>query len=518
MGNKISVLCSCIRNQRHSKQSSRSSTLRDKKETESVTLPQPLRRRINHFDIWAPSTHDKDIIVVWLDEQIAIDLDTTIQMKILLNKINGHTLLFANKNAFFEFLETLTNETIFLIISGHVSADVLPCVHNKEQIHAIYIFCMQNDHYRSLADNYSKLRRVNNDHKELLLEIQKDIRIYMKQSIKFNSLSTDEQKSIIDLSLESTLFLWSYLLKDILINTDTTDDAKQIMLAYCRSQYELDNAMLTQIDEFEKTYKSEDAIEWYTKDSFVHRLVNKLIRTENINALLTLKFFIVDLSTCLKRKWEENLKQRAQESITVYRGAQLTNTEIENLKPNNIISPGGYLSTSESYETACIFAGNTIFEIEIDPLGRNLIFVNVAEYSQFPEEQEVIFDLGCIFKIVSVNCDEPNQKWTIKVIGVNEEEKLISEYIKMMKDEKKTSGYLDRLIDDFVHKIGYEQGIRLYEHFLRLSTDNVKKISNNCSRFLHVYEKSFDAPNVAILYGCFGWFFTQKAEYDLAIE
>ncbi|CAF3395113.1 unnamed protein product [Rotaria sp. Silwood2] len=491
MGQKISILYNYVCNLISSKRSQNVSSADNKIEEGSFILSQPPRRRINQFDIWTPCNHEKDLILVWMDEQIDIDSKNTMQMKILLNKVNEHTLLFSNKDRFVKFVETLTHETIFLIISGQVSADILSFANSNEQIHAIYIFCMQDDYYKNLIDHYSKLHHAYNNHVELILEVQKGIDIYKKQSMKFNSLSKDEQESISNLSLESALFLWSYVVKEILINTDKSDDAKQVMLAHCRSQYPSGDPMLAQIDKFEKNYQSKDAIEWYTKDSFVHKLVNKLIRIENIDALLHLKFFIVDLSACLKMKWEQDYSHRSYESIKVFRGAQLTNTEIEKLKPDCLISPNGYFSMSESLETASMFAGNTLFEIDIDPLVGNLIFANIAEYSQFPQEQEILFDLGC--------------------------EQLANDFFKTIKEKKKSNGYVDGLINDVVHKIGYEQFIRLYEHFLRLSTADTQKIVKNCFRFVNLYEKCCDASNVAVLYGCFGWFLTQRAEYDSAI-
>ncbi|CAF1022696.1 unnamed protein product [Didymodactylos carnosus] len=518
MGQPISTLCNCVCNQTCSKPSQRVSSLRNKAEVNSSVLSAPLTRCIYHFDIWTPSNHDKNLILVWLDEQMDIDLENTAQMKMFLQRINEQTLLFSSRARFVEFLETLTNESIFLIISGQFSIDLLPFVNSKEQIHALYIFCIQDDHYKSLINDYSKLRRVSNHHVELLLEIQKDISIYKKQAIKFNSLSKSEQNSITDLSPESALFFWSYLLKDILINTDKRDDAKEVMLAYCRLQCESDNTLQAQIDEFEKCYQSNDAIQWYTKDSFVHRLVNQSIKAENINALLHLKFFITDLSTCLKLKWKPDYIQRSHGFVKTYRGAQLTNAEIEKLKPDSLITPNGYLSTSESLETASIYAGNTLFEIDIDPLVENLIFANIAEYSNFPQEQEILSDMGCIFRIVSVVYDELNQRSVVKMIGVNEAEQLASDFIERIKHRKKTNGYFNGLLNDFVDIIGYERGISLYEYFLRLPTVGVQNVINNCSRSIHLYEKCCDASNVAILYGCFGWFFTQRAEYDLAIE
>ncbi|CAF1312256.1 unnamed protein product [Rotaria sordida] len=251
--------------------------------------------------------------------------------------------------------------------------------------------------------------------------------------MKFNSLSKDEQKSITNLSVESALFLWSYILKDALIDTDTKDDEKQVMLAYCRSQYQSNNSMLAQIDEFEQHYQSKDAIE------------------------------------------------------------------------------------CESLETASLYVVNTIFEIDVDPSVGNLIFANIAEYSQYPQEQEILFDLGCTFKIVDVTYDNSTQQSIVKMIGVNEVEQLFSDFVKKIEETKKTNRYFDGLINDFVNKIGYEQGIRLYEHLLRLSTTDEQKIHKKLFRFVNLYEKYCGTSNVAILYGCFGWFSTQRADYDSAI-
>jgi hypothetical protein len=80
------------------------------------------------------------------------------------------------------------------------------------------------------------------------------------------------------------------------------------------------------------------------------------------------------------------------------------------------------------------------------------------------------------------------------------------------------NGYFDGLISDFVHKVGFQKGLDLYQYFLTTSVHNRQKIMKNCSRYLKLYEKCCDVSNVVILFGCFGWFFTQRGEYDLAIE
>ncbi|CAF0977936.1 unnamed protein product [Adineta steineri] len=290
------------------------------------------------------------------------------------------------------------------------------------------------------------------------------------------------------------------------------------MIDYCRSEYQTNSTMLQQIDEFEKNYKSENAIEWYTKDSFVHRLVNRSLRTENINALTKLGFFIRDLSTSLKVKQENGVSHNNSGMVTVFRGTQLTDNEITKLKPGSLITTNGYLSTTRSLETACVYASNIVFYIEIDPSVGNLIFIDITEYSQFPEEEEVLFDLGSMFQIISVEYDETKQRSIVKMISANEGEKIANDYIKTIKDRKKTKGYFDGLLSDFVHQVSLKKFLQIYEHYLTVSTNDGTKIIKNLSKFLKVYEKCCDTSNITILFGSMGWFFMQRAEYDLAIE
>jgi hypothetical protein len=465
MGQKLSTLSNCFRKACCCKKKSKQlSELCDTKLDSSVLLP-PLTRRIDYFNLQIPTNHYKDLVLIWLDEKIDVDLENTIQMKNLLEQINEHTQMFSKREEFFNYLSSVTNQIIFLIISGQVSINVLPLIADNQHIHAVYIFCIEDYRYKDSINDYSKLRGVFIDHKNLIQEIHRDIRIYMEQLMKFNLLNTEEQKSIIDLSLESSEFLWCYVVKDVLVNIDTINDAKKIMIDYCRTEYKTNSAMLKQIDDFEENYKPEDAIQWYTKDSFLYRLLNKLIRTENINALFKFKFFITDLSLELKQKWENDYGPNYCESVKLYRGAELTDAERQKLKCGSLISPNGYMSTSMSFETACIYAINTIFEIEINPLVENLIFANIAEFSEFPQEEEVLFDLGCTFRITSVNHDDQNQRLVVKMIAVNEAEKLANTFIKTINEKKKTKGYLDGLISDFVHKLGYQKGLEFYQLF-----------------------------------------------------
>ncbi len=90
----------------------------------------------------------------------------------------------------------------------------------------------------------------------------------------------------------------------------------------------------------------------------------------------------------------------------------MSKEEIEILKNNTqqLIALNGFLSTSldkavaESYSHEVLFIIDTTFAITHGS------FANVAPFSHFPNEREVLFNLASVFKIVDVNFDDNSQK------------------------------------------------------------------------------------------------------------
>ena len=54
------------------------------------------------------------------------------------------------------------------------------------------------------------------------------------------------------------------------------------------------------IDEFEKNYKPENAIWWYTRESCFYRMMNKALRVQDFDMLFALRFFITDIAKQIK--------------------------------------------------------------------------------------------------------------------------------------------------------------------------------------------------------------------------
>jgi hypothetical protein len=79
---------------------------------------------------------------------------------------------------------------------------------------------------------------------------------------------------------------------------DLFEEARRL---YINNQFSLDV-----ITEFERDYQAEDHIKWHTRDSFLYRLVNKALRTQDICLIFKFRFLIQHIHRQLKNKQEKN--------------------------------------------------------------------------------------------------------------------------------------------------------------------------------------------------------------------
>lgn len=99
--------------------------------------------------------------------------------------------------------------------------------------------------------------------------------------------------------------------------------------------------------------------------------------------------------------------QRSQIGVLkLYRGLKLSQNEIANFEQNIgiLISTNGYLSTSRLRPVAYHFAKKrtnregvvgALFEYQVDlKQVKKIVIADIAQYSAFPEEAEVLVDIG----------------------------------------------------------------------------------------------------------------------------
>ena len=457
----------------------------------------------------------EDITVVWLgsERDISKSMDTRMSVRNIIN----YMTVFTNIDECIDYITSIQTEKVFLIVSDAFCRPVIPFIWNATQIKGIYIYCLDasNTYPNPIDDTYQKFRGSYSDKSCLISKLQEDASSFYSDILPISIIG---EKSIQDLNKESVSFMWFWLLLEILVRMPDTEIAKREMINECRMQYEYNGTEQDRIDTFENSYDPDKAIWWYTRDSFVYRLLNKALRTEDLDIIFKFRFIITDLYNQL-HKLQAQMIQSASDTFTVYRGQTLSTDELSTLKANinGLISMNTFLSTTMDKTVALIYAGDgsqrphfesVLFEICMNTfsIDTSKPFANIQNLSYFKDENEVLLSMGTIFRINSVeqlvNDDRIyNVKLTLSE-ETDEQIKSMTEHLR--KEMGETTSLLT--LGNFLRNMGkHDKAAAYYEILLeQLPSDHaeIPKVFNGIGKVkedlgeydmaIEVYEKARD--------------------------
>ncbi|CAF4153482.1 unnamed protein product, partial [Rotaria sordida] len=370
--------------------------------------------------------------------------------------------------------------------------------------------------YQHLLQKFTKLIGIYSKRHDLINSLKENIILVEKHLQTFNFYNQHKEKSTRDLSKESSEFLWFQMFKDVILRLPKDSRAKQQMIEFCQHYYHGNQKELKFIDEFKMNYQSNVAIKWYMKETFLYKIVNKALRTEDIEQLHMFRFFITDLSFNLAIEYQK-LKDKGEKIVMLYRGQKIEEEELKNLKQNedNLISTNGFLSTSRSKQLAIKFATKSttrtnvfpvLYEIECNIQKiESIIYADVAQFSDYADELEVLFDLGSTFEIVSINEDVHLNLWLIKLKASDKESKIAKEYIELNRKEEEESS-IELIFGKLLIDIGqYDQSLKYFQSLLLndpAQNQDIARINNligsayhskgNLEKALEYYERAYD--------------------------
>ena len=290
-----------------------------------------------------------------------------------------------------------------------------------------------------------------------------------------------------------------------------TLEARQELIDRCRSNYYDNRSQLAQIDEFERDYSSNDAVRWYTRSGFLFRSLNKALRTEDVGGLYSFRYFISDLSTMLE------VAHNNHDITKVYRGGQMNKDEIENYNVGNLVAANGYLSTSRDRSVAESFIGldsttgkspsrsrddpeqYALFVINIDrDCSPDTILADISGQSYFPNEDEVLFDMGTTFEITRIEYDWERHLWYIEMqssMEVTHYNREYEHYIRQLMAETKPTVLFGILLTDIGE---YELSTCYFQRLLTTMSDKHEDRANayyglaRIYRFTHQHNKALE--------------------------
>jgi tetratricopeptide (TPR) repeat protein len=238
--------------------------------------------------------------------------------------------------------------------------------------------------------------------------------------------------------------------------------------------------------------------------------------------------------------------------IRVYRAQKMSKEEIEILKNSvgEFISINSFFSTSLNRKQAQIFHDSSdrtdgieqvFFEINADPrLDKMKAFSKITSLSYFPGEEEVLFMIGSIFRLDSIQRDNEGV-WNIQMVLCSDNDHQIQTLFQYMKDELGT-GETNELI--FGHLLRKMNKLDCAEKYYRRFLNQLSSDDSNVSHCYHAlgliaddkgdyessliwYNKSLqmfiqtlqpDDPNIAITHNSIAIVHQRKGDYSLALE
>ena len=420
------------------------------------------------------STVSKNIIEtvwqIWLLNPI--NNSETIQQTLgQARSIIKHVNLFENILEFEQFLQNLSNyDRIVFIVDDLFAQEIIPKIHDVPQIFAIYIYTFNEQSDQSFyKQKFSKYRgRRSHTNKT---RGDRRVRRNSDESFSFDILSndTDEDKSTMKLDGQ---FLHSQLLVDSLQTMKSTSKEIEEFVQFCRDHSECKNSReyLKLLEEFQREYSSETCLWWYTRDTFVYRMLNKALRVQNIDVLFAFRFFIRDLAQQLKQnQWSS--------SGSVYRGQSLSKFELKRIQESigKLISINSFLSTTYFRSVADFYIGDggcglekVLFKIDFNPLIDGIKpFADITLISDFPQEGEILFMLGSIFQIEDVYCDENDSTWTIQLNLCSDNEQNLKSILQFLRQESNRCEFDLLAFGNVLHDMGeFEQAKNYYNRCL----------------------------------------------------
>ena len=379
--------------------------------------------------------------IFWLDAQVnAIEDNRLTQLK--LREISNHLKTFDDQDECYQRILSLSpQDRLVLIVSGRCGRQLVPQIHHLRQVSSIYVYCMDKKANEQWAKDFIKIKSVIVQLKDLIHVIKQDQkgRVKIEEPLTINIFNVNNKKDQSTTGLNGN-FIHSLLLIDVLIRMKPIESDKKQLIQLCKKEYRTNNMELILVREFEKDYRSDKALWWYTRNSFLYRMLNKALRVQNIDLLFLFRFVIGDIY--------QQLKQYQQQSpICVYRGQVISTDELNTLRQSidNLISINSFFSTSTNRQKALSFLNRSkttsdlcrvLFIIDADPrLVKSKPFADISSLSAYSNESEVLFMIGCIFRLIKIEETKNEEIVMIHMELCGDDEHDLKELFDYMKKE-----------------------------------------------------------------------------------
>lgn len=258
--------------------------------TQSMQYSSTKPSRISHVRMV------QNFLVVWLDASIdEVNNDDCRNSIAKLQQVVNTVNTFTDPDECIDFITDIKHEKAFMIVSGTFSQSVIPIIQNISQVNSVYIFCTNKAKLEQWGQQWSKVKGVFADVTPICEVLKQAAHDCDHNSVSLSFVKTSDEVSNQNLDELDQSFMYTQILKEILLTINFEQKHINEFLTYCREQLVGNTIQLNEVDKLEQEYRDHQPIWWYTYNSFLYPMLNRALRMMEVDLIIKMGFFVKDL-------------------------------------------------------------------------------------------------------------------------------------------------------------------------------------------------------------------------------
>lgn len=424
-----------------------------------------------------PQNPNTKFVVIWLDSNFN-ESDVIYRNSITrLQRISVSINPFTNINDCILFLNKMQDAKILMIIAEDLIDQIWPQIKSVSNIYSVYVISSDGEAKEYPKEEYDKIKGVFDKVEPIYGSLKRDTRPY-HQEILVMSIIPSSNYSKGDLKELNQLFIYWYLVKQLIVEMKHEKDAHKNVAEFCRKHYADDPNELKIIDEFAETYPDHSPVWWYTRQCFLYVMLNRALQTQDIEVIIKMSPFIHDLHRNLEKLQRDDIP-----FLALFRCQNATVEDFEKMKTSqgNLLSFNNFMLADTNYETSLedarrarqnanavgvLFRIETGVESTISPYGslKNISFFN-------DQAKYVLFSLHSVFRIGEIKQLE-DRVWQVHLMLADNEDVQLTRLNTIIQEQTKDSVNWYKLAKLITFVRDFEHAQEIYSVLLSLLTEN----------------------------------------------
>ena len=491
--------------------------------------------------------------LIWLDSNLNDNNEEFSNTVKQLRHVVSTITMFTDEEKCVQFINSMNDEKACVIIEKSFVQNIIPRIHDRPQIHSIFICCSSRQQHERLNKYWSKVKNVFTENSQICSTLKQTIHQFEENLTSIGFMATNDDISNKNLDQLDCSFMYTQIMKEIILAIKFEEDSSKKFIEECSNAFAGNKEQMINLKELEQKYHHHTPIWWYTSQSFLYPMLNHALRLMDTDIIIKISWYIRDLHRQIEQLYNAQLScYHENEIFTVYRGQGLSKTDFEQMTKTKggLISFNNFLSTSKDRDVSRAFAESNqanqdlvgiLFVMNIDPSKSITPFALLSRVSYFQAEDEVLFSMHTVFRIGEIKpLDDTHRLFQVNLTLTSDNDRdlcLLAERIRKEIDPDCKEWY--RLGKLLLKLSQFDKAQRVYETLVDQATNHIEEALAyhyigwakdgygdyggaliSYERALEIRERSLppNHPDLAMTYNNIGLVYQTLGEYSKALS